>query len=264
MLWHYTDATAAVSMIRNKEFWASHVRHMNDTGEMQQFADRIAQALRVQVKLPINSEIVESIERAIDGFESWLEVNYFVVSFSQEPDSLSQWRGYGGTGQGYALGFAKSMLTDINGWRLVECAYVDEVARDFAAEIVNDGLRAVRAGGFEYEIPEGRVWQAIYPRAITEAPSVKDQAFREEREWRLVGGPFPGGSVEVRAGRRGMLPYVKLPWKVDGEGQYDLREIVAGPGAAEDTFHAMEIATHHDALFPDFPRVLGSDVPYRA
>ena len=48
------------------------------------------------------------------------------VLFSEVKDSLSQWRAYGGSSSGYAIGFTGAFLRDVsnkNNFRLVRCIY---------------------------------------------------------------------------------------------------------------------------------------------
>ncbi|WP_164874439.1 DUF2971 domain-containing protein [Rathayibacter festucae] len=237
---------------------------MNDTEEVQQFLNLIVDVLRREARRRENDDLASALYMAADNFNRWIEVNYFVVSFSSDPDSLSQWRGYAGGGQGYALGFERSMFQNMPGWRLVECVYEEVVALDLARSIVYEGMRVVREGDYNYELEDARIYTAIYSRAMTEAPVLKHPAFKEEHELRLIGGPFGRVAAKVRAGKRGIMPYVELDWPIGEDGYYHLREVVAGPGAREDTFHGLDIATSNDEKFELFVDVLGSDAPYRS
>lgn len=52
-------------------------------------------------------------------------VNLYVASLSEDPDSLAQWRAYGGPGSGFSLGLRTHGIVLPSEFRLVPCIYED-------------------------------------------------------------------------------------------------------------------------------------------
>jgi hypothetical protein len=60
------------------------------------------------------------------------------------------------------------------------------------------------------------------------APILKDQSFKEEREWRVISRPMFAKGLDYREGRSLVVPYYNLPLCEDGQ-RLHLHEIVIGP-----------------------------------
>lgn len=85
------------------------MQFLNDSAELTLLQLEAVKELRTYAKLhPAYAGIVDLAIRMLP-LESG---SHYSVSFSEKPDSLSQWRGYGGA-QGYAIGFTKESLTRV-------------------------------------------------------------------------------------------------------------------------------------------------------
>ena len=134
------------------------------------------------------------------------EFSNFVLCFSEEADSLSQWRGYADNGKGCCIGFSKEKIEqyctstgDI--LLLKQVVYlteegIDKAIRDAAFEILNflKGLRAwilSRSANNESDtdIDIDRLmhfhFDSILEVAFIDSLQYKSFAFHEEREWRM-------------------------------------------------------------------------------
>jgi hypothetical protein len=84
---------------------------------------------------PLLSEMQRTLEG--EGFE---DVSLYVASLSEDPDSLAQWRGYGGPASGFSIGFDARELTLPSPFMLVPCVYVEtrqcEIMSSLVAEIL--------------------------------------------------------------------------------------------------------------------------------
>lgn len=189
---------------------------------------------------------------------SWIEAqDAFVASFSKQGDLLSQWRAYSGENGGYSIGFARSYLKSVgvhflesrndsfydDSNPLVSCRYCDkpeekslkrkigQIVDSYIAEAnqtkwetnpeMKEGLSKLGAIAKKHFFPLGK------RRAIT-----KDQAFREEVEWRLVfqleRTNTTNSEPEFRPGRSMLIPYfrVDLAWE---DQALEIPEIIVGP-----------------------------------
>ena len=105
---HYCDASAAVSMIQNKEVWMRNATWMNDTSEITYGTDRLFEA----AKGPDGVRLRDFLEKVFPGFVaefdelfcSWLDIfqeeTYItclteLLEDEQQIGRLSMWRAYG-------------------------------------------------------------------------------------------------------------------------------------------------------------------------
>lgn len=225
-VWHYTNAAGAIGVITTSEVWATSVGSLNDTAE---FAHGIG-VLEEQLALVLQSRHVHPVQKsfmqnAVELARASIDVTpLYVFCASEEPDSLSQWRGYGGD-VSYAVGL------DVDGEIM---AVVDE-----AHEQRTLGRRGPwpQWGKVLYDPEEQRKLMlrglafcaatTPEPGSIEEPPGLsvhhasgvliglsiycKHQAFSDEREVRLVTTvPEDTGALRFRPSRFGVTPYVRL------------------------------------------------------
>ncbi len=85
---------------------------MNDARELAHawklMHDVLAEA-KMQAGLPAQLELIEEIERRTSAQGAGYP-DFYSVSFGANGDLLSQWRGYGSSGGGYAIGFESARL----------------------------------------------------------------------------------------------------------------------------------------------------------
>jgi hypothetical protein len=161
------------------------------------------------------------MERRIDGSES---LNICVCSFSEERDSLSQWRAYASKSSGFAIGFDGLFLDSvakINKWFLAPCIYNEEEKISLVDAIINKALEEKDA-----EKAADHLSQYLQ----TYAPILKDNSFRDEREWRLISPVLSctKPNFDYREGSSMLIPFYRLPLQ-NTEQKFLLHEVVIGP-----------------------------------
>jgi hypothetical protein len=153
---------------------------------------------------------------------------------------LSQWRGYG-SGGGYALGFG------VEGLRRVRCRSGAsgtpdgwlEITGEWCSELVSVGYRANDVEAMAQEVAsetrqkshrENRmVGVEARDRVLRGLASVKDGAFSEEQEHRIVvtrRTAWSSAPVEFRLGAGSLIPYLSIDAPLDD----GLERVVIGPG----------------------------------
>lgn len=121
----------------------------------------------------------------------------FIFCLSTEPDILSQWRAYGGDGTGVSIGFnstifpRQSHLPSTNAvpkmntalWEVIypESKQRTTIAQIFDAAIKSPDICVGEGGSPEYQL------LGSYMASI--CPLLKNPAFIEEKEWRLIHTP---------------------------------------------------------------------------
>ncbi len=238
-IYHYTDAEGLHGIIKRRQVWATSYRFMSDAREIKYGYDLISevypsvdisdpQSLPPDfVKKMQDSRIAEMI-RHWEGFYDF--DGLFVASFSADGDSLGQWRGYAGLNSGYSLGFRYDAFKSIADTQLVTCSYNKEKQKKELKSIIDRYLPDLR---IMFNDPDPFNFRNLATEAAKEMPGLfakfKHQAFKDEKEWRLVVGPIwaTNERIRYRPGERVIIPYVEIDFEAIG---LQLKHIIVGPG----------------------------------
>ncbi|MDE7309936.1 MAG: DUF2971 domain-containing protein, partial [Lachnospiraceae bacterium] len=123
-------------------------------------------------------------------------LNFYVICFSEEPDLLSQWRGYANDACGVSIGFstesfyplARSIRSSYNFSQVryslsdlydqIENYITKRIEQNFTGDPQNDSLALLN-------IVDTTLSMILYNSILYKNPN-----FSEEKEWRLVYNPF--------------------------------------------------------------------------
>lgn len=233
VLFHYTGQAGLLGIIERSEFWCTKVQYMNDATEFGR-ALEIARGKLTTMIAEIPDDIPNLSRRAacheflrlLDGLE---EVNLFAVCFCEDGDLLSQWRGYSGGGQGYAIGFDVEMLChsiEARQFTLGKCIY-DPAIQD---AIVEQAIMRCLEDELAFPPRTNRGFRGPLARILFQCGVFfKEPSFSEEREWRLVSSLvwFNDQQLCFRPGRSMIVPYYRLPF--EPQGGLPVRSVVVGP-----------------------------------
>jgi hypothetical protein len=203
------------------------------------------------------------------------DVNLYVASFSEQSDSLSQWRAYGGTSSGFSLGFAASQLSLPERFKIARCIYEENKQRSIANALVDEVLQSVppiAAEASNQQLAEVYLRVSLLSGLHRLALAFKHPKFSEEREWRVIPDvrmdkapayPVPGEpKLEFREGRSMLVPYHRVALR-DTQGNFPLSEIVVGPNPnPKQSERSAQSLLDSDRDLARV-RVRSSDVPYR-
>jgi Protein of unknown function (DUF2971) len=277
-LYHYTDQKGFLGIVRTKTIWMTHTQYLNDRREFLHALDLV----REEIKRLLSVEDQESSRaRALTQMEQALglspqSINVCVCSFSEESDSLSQWRAYGTPG--FALGFSGTFLkeaADKQKFYLARCVYDQgeqfEIVRALVEEVLEENLSPKPDNGSEdaedYDI-RIKLGGNLLPYVNRYAPLLKHESFEGEREWRIVSRPrfSSDQSVDFREGKSLLIPFYKLDL-TDAKNEFHIHRIVIGPTKDEMRSRSSVISflMHERILrrgFSEIP-VEVSNVPYR-
>ena len=191
-LYHYTTPEACFAILNGKStegepsVWASSAFCMNDASEIFYGSGVVGQ---VAAKFgPAGEDLLEQEFRYLE--------TAMVVSFSSDPDLLSQWRAYARNGAGCAIGFDRDRLcaaAEGQSFRLIPVVYDPKIQHDILVEF--------------FERAEGP-WPMVLAAASLLALSFKNRGFQEEVEWRLAAPA--SAKVLFRSGPSGVIPYTTL------------------------------------------------------
>jgi hypothetical protein len=238
LLWHYTGAEGLLGIVSEGQFRATDVFFFNDSSEVHYTLELIERALP-EVRSVLDpgpaTQVLDGIIEQIGALRRSPEFPYrmYAVCFCEEPDLLSQWRGYGALGGGFALGFSYQAMVDcISKTELgvsriwYDPADQSQLIRETVVCACKTLLRVSAKVEQRRNIRDLARQAASYAFKILciIAVSLKSPAFREEREWRVI----DYASLERTASflvRRGIVvPYVSLSLPLSA-----LRRVQIGP-----------------------------------
>jgi hypothetical protein len=240
-LYHYTDQAGLLGIVKSKKIWATHHQYLNDTQEYLHAKGLVRRELHERLGAG-NSDslpLLKAMQSSLDGPGNE-DVNLYVASFSQEKDSLSQWRAYSGPTVGFALGFQGDQLALPEGFTIARCIYKPEIQSEVIKAIVTEVFEPAvtqLSGVGPYNAATTAV-AGLLLKLHTFALIFKHPKFTEEREWRIVSPVMmdlpPAYPVEqetklaFRQGKSMLTPYRCIPLK-DNNGSFPLSEVVVGP-----------------------------------
>jgi hypothetical protein len=304
LLYHYTTQHGLLGILNQRCIWATHIRYLNDTSEgnivsrviFEEFSGRYGTAPMFPVlgmATDIGAGVVESVDEDALGqgttMASWVtSQNVFVSSFSENGDSLSQWRAYSERSGGYSIGFRPEYLRAVGerflGSRpdrfsqgsdtLVRCIYYDEEEERSLRDEIKTLVSAYIEEAATAKLPVGEgIFGFNTPAALAikhflklgkRAAITKDNSFREEAEWRLAFLLQHGSTVtdiKFRLGSSMPVPYLKVPLLLKDQ-VIGIWQVIVGPCP-----HPSEAAKSVEMLLESEGfrgvEVVSSQIPYR-
>lgn len=115
LLYHYTDAGGVAGIVKNAVLWATDFRYLNDRLELVYAWDEFVKRLeRLTHESGDYIQAYTAQLRALNlmGARDLTDIDdpVYVACLSELGDDLSQWRGYGYHGRGFALGFDSKLI----------------------------------------------------------------------------------------------------------------------------------------------------------
>jgi len=240
-LYHYTSAPGLLGILKQGSVWATNIRFMNDTREFGLALELMTVALERRSS-DGTSRFMSALHQVLrEALRSASSTEFYVSSFSEDGDQLSQWRGYCPSGSGYSIGVRPITLTeaDADGMRfLVPCIYDKGEHKQLVETVTNDVIAFANTYWTGPDSSDRVLRESfkVFERVVSLlGPALKDTTFREEVEWRLVSLPsaFSAQALEFRPGRATLVPYFSHPLGMDGDVPL-IAEIVIGPTAYPD------------------------------
>jgi len=243
-LYQYTSASGLKGIVENQSLWLTHILYQNDTRELYDGLDLIKRVLDE-----------EYFGLGNDFISDPALVNIYTASFTEERDLLSQWRGYCPRG-GYSYELNPELFTPLSMWPndlvLRKCIYTEaEKIELIKKSIVGVEPQDYRAYKRRLEagmtMPHSKEKYRISENIYNNIGLMKDDAFREEKEWRLMTHHITRTpSISFRAMQRDykirisnekLIPYLEAKFSyVNDEGNTQrvpniFKEIIVGPNA---------------------------------
>ena len=242
-LYHYTTTTGIKGIIEEKKIYATNIFYLNDASEFEyahnllfQEIDKRRKDRKGKGKNPSPIITSDFLEKMKDYLAPIILRKYgiYVCSFSAKKDLLSQWRGYCFDGSGFCVGFKHSDIKKLQEelsekfqCSLVKCIYTPSQQKKEISSFVDNFLDKISTYPFTSNDP--KILDKLFYKFIEIAPIFKDSSFQQEEEWRLVLGArgLRTDDVQFRPGSTLLIPYIKVPFELNGNPIFD--EIMIGP-----------------------------------
>ena len=281
ILYHYTTMNAFYAMMEHSlcyeeddfhpkylKMWATHYAHQNDPMECKLFFRGLQKAVKDYTE---QHKIVLSTEDEQLLHEPWYGIGLYTVSFSEQEDDLTMWRGYGQNGDGISIGFDFSKLPPAPLAYFLDDKSIDKVPEmDITILRQTDSpLKCKYVNFHDNYIPQEIIlitidnlltdksqWRDIRQLITTGkyAPTFKHYKYEQEKEWRIVRHEImPKYRI---ANERNIIPYVEVKISIDC-----LKKIVIGPCISSKE-NAMNVKNYLLTKSIDVD-VVESEIPYR-
>ena len=255
-LFHYTSPEGFIGIVTSKCIWASDMLSLNDASEAD-YAWRLTAEMLDKYHPSVPSVDRQRFKTHLTDYMFRLYTP-FVTCFCEQSDLLSQWKGYGGGGEGFTIGFSLRWLSSLenSGFRLRRVIYDRARQEDLILMLLTQASSVFADSSFSQE-EQSEIWQGA---AMALAPWVvmfKDPDFAEEQEWRLVNVNLMSTLLYRRSGHR-IVPYVEIPITDDTA----ITRVIRGPYFAGTTPRgAYVMLVSHG--FVSGAKVLDSLIPIR-
>lgn len=262
ILYHYTNAKGIIGIINSKSLWLTNMHFLNDSSEIKYslklFEEEIFKNKSIKNILNYRDTIMELIECGKDEI-------ICSISFSEERDLLSQWRAYGDSGGGYSLGFSFPELMKLrNGYLdFVKCSYSKSEHCKMINEIMDDVKKeCCQKNDNGYYYLNSMMFPIRFPpiRLYYYKPRMKDPAFKEEKEWRLINRNLFTSNLHYNfRNGNGIIPYYEL--NIENNLKSLIKSVTIGPCQdMKRSKRAIHDLLEHNKLSC---RIMESTIPYR-
>lgn len=205
ILYHYCSVDTFVKIVQNKTLRLSEIAKSNDSMECQ-WLERVVipDLIKKCLKERLRSSNIDSarhekiIEEAISFINEFYNSDRDIIQqrmvlatcFSKEDDFLSQWRGYANDGQGVAIGFNADIFKNIRKsyentpLKLEKVLYEQ---KDQEQVVIKEVSRYIETFADDSQYKKRNIAMlALLIRSTISSVFIKNKAFIEEAEWRLV------------------------------------------------------------------------------
>ncbi len=253
IVYHYTSLEGLIAIINSQRIWATDILYLNDASEFKYSKNILYEEVKKlrkkdpRFKLTKNFDdslgyfFYEILEENIEKLFPSEHFSFYLCSFSEEKDLLSQWRGYCQNGIGFSIGFSLDRLKDNfkqASFTISQCIYDKKEQID----LINGLLKKASAkfiSEIRNSIDKKDAWDTkskylaleFISQFIKLAPAFKHPQFIEEKEWRVISSlqtPKVTKLLRFRPGKTMIIPYVEFFLPVE-DGKLMIDEIVIGP-----------------------------------
>ncbi|NNC17377.1 DUF2971 domain-containing protein [Corallococcus exiguus] len=281
-LYHYTDARGLLGILDTKHFWFSQAGFLNDSTELTHADSIIRSALNRRLEFTKSlaaREMLTAALNSVDPFSTY-SAGSFIACFCENGDLLSQWRGYGSSGGGFALGFESKQLErnleasvgSTAGTGIFKVVYDPAKQDSYVKDTIEAFCQLVehweQTGGAP---PQNKLLDVARFGLETALADpyfrFKHPGFEEEQEWRLiVFRELTHPDLKFRPSGTRIVPFFDVDMRRppgDGPPLLPLTHVVCGPTQTQ-AVAAQAIQSRIEREYPKGSiKISSSSVPFR-
>lgn len=234
IIFHYTNVTGLKGIIENNCLWATNLSYVNDSKELALGLSIYREVCELLLKRKGKSKAYREIVRKfLDCLRAKNISNRYACCFTANGDQLSQWRGYGSNGQGYAIGFETKKLVG----NIEPCAEPSRIIYDVRTQrhyaekhldiFIKGFINALKRSHRSVSSCLNEIVALLEQESEYSILGFKHKGFQEESENRLHLA-YPDLETTRVLEKNGILiPYIEL--KIKGNKRLPIKQITIGP-----------------------------------
>lgn len=221
ILYHYTDAWGLKGIVESGTIRTTHIAYMNDASEYLHAVEILLQCIREAKQIKTDGHqlaLLQQIEEPVANTKPEHVAPYLVACFSEKENSLNQWRAYGRGEGGYSIGFKTQALLPTLAKHVAILAPT-LYGRDDQVALVRSALEwALSEYSNLVQKKDVTIRQAHLENWAHHwlwftsglAPILKNHAFEEESEWRIIYLLRAKREVTFVPKPKGLVPVVQM------------------------------------------------------
>ncbi|QZN96714.1 DUF2971 domain-containing protein [Symbiopectobacterium purcellii] len=233
-LYHYTDLNGLNGIVEHHSLWATNLYFLNDEEEMHHGLKAFENTLE-HLKEDLSEKSIKILRDTLAGHRLFQARCNYNISFCQEPDLLSQWRGYGAS-QGVCLEFDKDELLEALdfGNATFFSGDVFYTKPDSTLEAKEEILTFLNNADFLKKKKSSVLHEFVGTAELINSltPFFKHEGFRQESEFRIViQQDIKSKAIKFRVNTHGLIPFIEIKAKSNTPytGRLPLRGVKIGP-----------------------------------
>jgi hypothetical protein len=189
LIYHYCSVETFYAIICNKKLWLSDSSYMNDKYEIIWTNNVVLEVIEtLKYRFQDNQEKLTKLDEFKEIYNSLENKKHYFISFSQDGDLLSQWRGYGDDAYGVSIGFE---INNVYKKEHLAGQIGDELNiitpdKDLGYEYIDYNIHASIEKGILDILSDNSIyhlWSVILKESATAS---KHPSFQEEQEVRIT------------------------------------------------------------------------------
>jgi hypothetical protein len=238
-MYHYTTFSGLLGIVGSGSLWASDIRYMNDSAELNHMVTLIRE--EVDQRISLGHQNPKLLNQFLDWIAGRVTNGHmlFAGSFRANGNLLSQWRGYSELGKGVSIGFEPNQIITCarqQSFMVGKCIYDSTRQRQLIHQIVDfvEDLAASSCGlhGCRDDLVFAEVFEKVESDLLRIAAVLKHPSFQEEEEWRIVSPvitDFKDPSVHYREGTSMLVPFFEFSLVAPKAQKPQIQHIFLGP-----------------------------------
>jgi hypothetical protein len=245
-LYHYTSQKGLLGILDidsdkpKPRLWMTNIRYLNDSSEFVHSIEIIWSVLNnLIISIPCGNtrDRLETIDQ--QGLEkfNYFGKYYFVFSLSKIPDDLNQWRGYCPETGGICIEFDNKKLQQLMLKKrqlfkethvFSKCKYKPNEKTELVRGYINKILPSLESELESDDNITKEFVEHILGTILILSPSLKDESFSKEEEYRIVYECHSENKIKYREGKSMIIPYIEFSL-MDDDGKLPISKIWIGP-----------------------------------